>query len=384
MSKDFNSDKPRIGFRHLDGVEQIIASRWKIGAALAIAVLLCLSFLLLMPLADGIVLGLVFAYIARPLQIKFGKHRKLGAFVASLCIFVPIVFIIGVGTVEILNQISWIVDNKTAVVGAIVSFIRALNIPEELMGSFNDAIKNLFASLLPAVGSVGLIGYAQAISLFAINFIISIVFCFYILADGERLYCVFLGVMPKEYRGIVNRYACHLDLILGGVFIGTAYSALIISVTSVFVFYAFGFPHVLALATLIFIASVVPLFAGYMVLVPLALMRYIQSGFESAAIFFFVSSIVIYGPPELILRPYLTGMKSRIHPMLLILAFLGGAFVGGIAGFFAAPILLGALVAAYRVYQEYFHPELADTNLELKNMKYSFKAESEKQTQKVK
>ena len=184
--------------------------------------------------------------------------------------------------------------------------------------------------------------------------------------------------MPKEYKGIVNRYACHLDLILKGIFIGNAYSALIVSVTSVVVFYAFGFPHVLALATLIFIASVIPLFAGYMVLVPLALMRYIEHGFESAALFFVVSSLIIYGPPELILRPYLTGMKSKIHPMLLILAFLGGAFVGGIAGFFAAPILLGALVAAYRVYQEYIHPELVEANLELKNLRHSCNAESEK------
>ena len=362
----------------LDGVSQLIASRWQIGAALAIAVLLCFSFIILLPLADGIILGLVFAYIARPIQIKFERHRKLGALIASLCIFVPIVFIIGVGIVEILNQISWIIDNKTAVIGAILDFIRALNIPPELYGSVNDSIRNLFTSLLPAVGSIGIIGYATSIGLFVINFIIAIVFCFYILADGERLYSAFLGIMPKEYRGIVNRYACHLDLILTGIFIGTAYSSLIVSVTSVVVFYAFGFPHVLALATLIFIASVVPLFAGYMVLVPLALMRYIQAGFESAALFFVVSSIVIYGPPELILRPYLTGMKSRIHPMLLILAFLGGAFVGGIAGFFAAPILLGALVAAYRVYEEYIHPELVETNLELKNLRYSCNAESEK------
>ncbi len=34
--------------------------------------------------------------------------------------------------------------------------------------------------------------------------------------------------------------------------------------------------------------------------------------------------------------------------MLIIIAFLGGALVGGVAGFFIAPILLGAIVAAYR------------------------------------
>ncbi|HWR25317.1 MAG TPA: AI-2E family transporter [Methanosarcina sp.] len=361
-----------------DGVSQIIASRWKIGAALVVAVLLCFSILILLPLADGIVLGLVFAYIAKPIQLKFKRHRKLGALIASLCIFFPIVFIVGVGVVEILNQISWIIDNKTEVVGAILDFIRALNIPPELIGSVNDSIRNLFTSLIPAVGSIGLIGYARSIGVFIVNFIVSIIFCFYILADGDRLYRAFLGVMPIEYKEMVDRYACHLDLILRGIFIGSAYSALIVSVTSVIVFYAFGFPHVLALATLIFIASVIPLFAGYMVLVPLALMRYIQSGFESAALFLVVSSVVIYGPPELILRPYLTGMRSRIHPMLLILAFLGGAFVGGIAGFFAAPILLGALVAAYRVYQEYIHPELPKVNLDLKNPGFSCKPESEK------
>jgi predicted PurR-regulated permease PerM len=378
ISNDLNIHKAKPDSRYLDLYDKLLASRWKIGAALAIAVLLCLSFLILLPLADGIVLGLVFAYIGRPIQLKFKESRKLGALIASLCIFIPLVFIIGIGIVEILNQVTWIIDNKTAVSGAAVDTIHALKIPQELVAIINDSVKNFSTSLLPAIGSVDLIGYAQSISLFAINFMVSIILCFYILADGDRLYSAFLGVMPADYKEIVNRYACHLDLILRGIFLGSAYSAIIVSVTSVFVFYAFGFPHVLALATLIFIASVVPLFGGYMVLIPLALMRYLQYGFESAVFFFVIASVVIYGPPELILRPYLTGMQSKIHPMLLMLAFLGGAFVGGIAGLFAAPILLGALVAAYRVYQEYNHPEQIEANLGLKNPRGSFNAEPEK------
>ncbi|WP_243684816.1 hypothetical protein [Methanosarcina barkeri] len=75
-----------------DGVSQIIANRWKIGAALAVALLLYFAFLILLPLADGIVLGIVFAYIARPIRVKFKKHRKIGALVASLCIFIYSVY----------------------------------------------------------------------------------------------------------------------------------------------------------------------------------------------------------------------------------------------------------------------------------------------------
>jgi predicted PurR-regulated permease PerM len=369
MPKDLKHDRPVFQTGYLDGVSQIIASRWKIGAAIVLAVLLFFAFLILLPLADGIILGLVFAYIARPIQVKFGKYRKIGALIASLCIFIPIVFIVGAGIVEILNQVSWFIEHQASVMSGILEFIHSLEIPDAYVERINNAIWNLFSSLLPAVGSIGLIAYAQSIGLFVINFIISIFFCYFLLADGDRLYCAFLGVIPGDYQSIVNRYAAHLDLILKGVFIGNAYSALIVSVTSVFVFYAFGFDHVLALATLIFIASVIPLFAGYMVLVPLAIVRYFDQGFESASLFFIVSSLVIYGPPELILRPYLTSLKSKIHPMLLMLAFLGGAFVGGIAGFFAAPILLGALVAAYRVYQEQINPEMAaQADPELRNL----------------
>jgi predicted PurR-regulated permease PerM len=351
-----------------DGVSQLIASRWKIGVAVALAILLFFAFLILLPLADGIVLGIVFAYIARPIQVRFGKYRKLGALIASLCVFVPVIFIIGAGIVEILNQVSWVIEHQTSVMSGILDFIHGLEIPQAYVDRINNVIWNLFTSLIPAVGSIGLISYAQSIGLFIVNFIISVFFCYFLLADGDRLYCAFIGMIPRDYQSIVNRYAAHLDLILKGVFIGNAYSALIVSVTSVFVLYAFGFTHVLALATLIFIASVIPLFAGYMVLVPLAIIRYFEQGFESASLFFVVSSLVIYGPPELILRPYLTSLKSKIHPMLLMLAFLGGAFVGGIAGFFADHVLLGALVAAYRVFQENVHPELAaKADLELIN-----------------
>jgi len=376
MPKDVKYDRPIFQPGYLDGVSQLIASRWKIGAAIALAVLLFFAFLILLPLADGIVLGIVFAYIARPIRVRFGKYKKIGALIASLCIFVPIVFIVGAGIIEILNQVSWFIDHQTSVMSGILDFIHSLEIPEAYVDRINNVIWNLFTSLLPAVGNVGLISYARSIGLFVINFIISILFCYFLLADGDRLYCAFVGVIPGDYRPIVNRYAAHLDLILKGVFIGNAYSALIVSVTSVFVFYAFGFSHVLALATLIFIASVIPLFAGYMVLVPLAIIRYFDQGFESASLFFVVSSLVIYGPPELILRPFLTSLTSKIHPMLLMLAFLGGAFVGGIAGFFAAPILLGALVAAYRVYQEQVHPELvAQADPYLKNMAESCKTD---------
>ncbi|WP_440953450.1 AI-2E family transporter [Methanococcoides sp. FTZ1] len=329
-----------------------IGSRWKVLVIVALVILFSIFVYILLPLADGIMLGLVFAYIARPIYTFLQKKRHVGAFIATMFIVAPIILILGMGIIEIANQIVWITENQTVVISNLFDFIRNLNIPHEYYAQIQQTIWDSSLSILPLLGNLVFVSYARGIAMFVINLMIAVFVCYFLLADGDSLYHAFLRVVPDGNKSVVKRYIYHMDVILGGVFIGNAYAALSVSTLSVIVFYAFGLSHVLALATLIFIASAIPMFAGYMVLVVLSIIRYLNLGLESAVIFFVVCSIIIYVPPELFLRPYLASVKSHIHPFLIFLAFLGGAFVGGIAGFFAAPILLGSIIAAYKVYVE--------------------------------
>jgi len=89
-----------------------------------------------------------------------------------------------------------------------------------------------------------------------------------------------------------------------------------------------------------------------MVLFPISIFRYLEFGAENAAVFMIVSALILYAPTELIFKPYIVGRASRIHPLLVMLAFIGGGLVGGIGGFFMAPIFLGTLIAAYRAYMD--------------------------------
>ncbi len=340
-----------------DGISVLIRYKWKIAVSIAIAILLVIAVIIVLPLADGIVLGLVFAYISRPIYLKFKGHRRIGAFVATMFIVAPVILILGSGILEIINQITWIINNQGQVIGGIFDFIRDINIPDSIHEQLQQITWDVSTSLLPLIGKIAVVSYAQSIAMFFINLLISIIVCFFLLADGDGLYNAIIELTPKHQKSIVERYSYHLDMILNGVFIANAYAALFVSITSLFVFYVFGFSHILALATLVFIASIIPMFAGYMVILPLSILRYFDTGLQSAAIFFAVASLLIYVPPELVLKPYFASIKSHIHPLLLMLAFLGGAFVGGLAGLFAAPILLGALVAAYRVYEEQIKAE---------------------------
>ncbi len=346
-----------------DGLSRIIDSRWKLVSLIAIFFLSVLFVYILFPLADGIVLGLVFAYIARPIYMKLKRFRKTAALVATMCIVVPVVFIIGSGVIEILRQIAWIIENQGYVINTTFDFFRSIDVPQRYSADVQQMIWNISTSFFPLLSKIGIVSYAQNLMMFAINLLVAIFLCYFLLADGDGLYRAILRVVPTEYKPTAIRYLFHLDVILQGVFIGNASAALIASVLSLIVFYAFGFSHILALSALIFVASVIPLFAGYMVLLVLSLYRYLDMGLESAVVFFVVSSIIIYGPPELFLRPYLSSIKSQIHPFLILLAFMGGAFVGGIAGFFMAPIVLGAIIAAYRVYTGNDGPVCAQKNV---------------------
>ncbi|WP_406659821.1 AI-2E family transporter [Methanolobus sp. ZRKC3] len=333
-----------------DGISRIIDYKWSIAAGLLFLILLVIQFSVFLPIADGIILGLVFAYLSRPIYLKFKRFPRIGAFVATMCIVIPVVFIIGSGLFEILGQIGWLIENQASVANSLLDFFRSIDIPAKYSDDVQQLIWNFSTTVLSLFGKIGIFSYARDLLMFGLNILIAIFVCYYLLADGNRLYSTIIVCFPDKCKKSVTKYFEHLDVILQGVFIGNASAALVVSVLSVIVFYAFGFSNILALSALIFVASVIPMFAGYTVLLVLSAYRYFQYGLESAVVFFVVASLVIYVPPELFLRPYLASVKSHIHPLLILLAFLGGAFVGGIAGFFAAPMLLGAIVSAYRVY----------------------------------
>jgi predicted PurR-regulated permease PerM len=316
---------------------------------LFLALLFTSLIMILLPLADGIVLGLVFAYICRPINAKLKRWHRLGALIGTMFIVVPLVIIIGTGLVEIFRQIVYIIENQSEFIEMLFGFVRQY-VPYAYSSRINELIWDSSISLLSIMGQLGFVSYAKGIAMFMLNLVVAVFVCYFILLEGENIHASFMKIVPAELSEPVGRYLRELDRIIGGIFIGNAYAALTVSIISVFVFYAFGFTHIPALATLIFIAAIVPLFAGYMVLLALALVRYFEMGFQPAIVFFIVSNLVIYGPPELILRPYFVSVRSQIHPVVLLVVFLGGGFVGGIAGFFSAPIILGMLIAAYRVY----------------------------------
>ncbi|VVB87291.1 AI-2E family transporter [uncultured archaeon] len=336
-----------------DGVSTLIKHKWTIAVAFIIFLTAITFMYIILPLLDGIIMGIVLAYVARPLKRFFDRRiPRLSPYIATGAIVIPIFLIIGLGIIEIFNYLLWAIKNQDYVTGVLMSLVGRLDLPEFARTKTIDIISNFASYLLPIIQQlpVGKIGYTLV--LFAINILIAVVLCFYLLVDGGRLVDKAIDITPGEVKDFSRKFIKHFDGILSALFIGNFYSAIATGLLSLIVFWAFGFTNVLALSALMLIAAIVPFLAGWMVVIPLVIYRYIELGSESATIFFIVSLLVVIIPPELLIRPYIINFQSNIHPMLIIIAFIGGGLVGGIAGFFIAPILLGAIVAAYRANAE--------------------------------
>lgn len=332
-----------------DGISVIIKHKWKIVFTVLILLIAAMFLFVIIPLIDGIIMGIVLAYIARPMKRVIDRYSpKAAPYIATGVIVIPVFLIFGFGIIEIINDIIWAVKNQDYVLGVLLSLLEKLSMPDFVRDKIKDMILNFSSYLFPVLRQYLTFSIVVNFLVLALNTLLAVLICFYLLMDGERLITKITDIIPQEVESFSIRFIRHLDGILSAIFIGNTYSAISVGILSLIVFWAFGFENVLALSAIMVLAAIIPVLTGWLVVIVLGIFRYFEMGSESAIIFMLVTFVVVILPPELLIRPYIIQAKSDIHPMLIILAFLGGGMVGGIAGFFVAPILLGAIVAAYR------------------------------------
>jgi predicted PurR-regulated permease PerM len=329
------------------------------------AAALVLIIYFLFPFLDGVILGTVFAYVGRPVQEKF-HSRRLGALVATFCIVVPIFLILGLGMLEVANQIIVVAHNQAILGIGIASSVKQMmqGIPMAAKEVVAAGLQNAVGMVAPIAASVPVFQMGRVVSLGIINFIISIPVCYFLLVDGEGFVESVMALLPKEEMDSCRRYIARIDHILSGIFIGTIYTSILGSIIAAAVFYAFGLPRPFALASIVFVAGMVPFLTSWVVIIPAAIYRYFALGMGEALTFFILASALIYLPSELLIRPYLVSAKSSMHPLLVMLSFLGGAMAAGLGGFFLAPAIMGAIVGIYQVRREELAGRRADEEAE--------------------
>ncbi|RLI88415.1 MAG: AI-2E family transporter [Archaeoglobales archaeon] len=324
--------------------------RWT--AILIVCVIALLAFIAFFfsPLLDGIVMGIVFAYVAKPVKKRMeGKTGKLAAaLLATLLIIVPIFILMFYGVFQGINQVIYLFSHQHEVEESLVNALRDAGIDEKYIEEIRAWIPNVI-SIIQSKVKLSAIDVTIRAIMFFMNFIISAIVCFYVLLDADDFVARAIRIIPEEKREEVARFIAELDETLLALWFGNFAFAVIIGIASIPFFIAFGIPYAPLLSGLMFLAALIPVFAEWMVLAPVALFLALKN-LNTAILFTFIGFTFLYFVPEVVLRPHFVGYASRIHPLALLLAFVGGAIAGGAAGFFIAPMLVAIITAVYNYY----------------------------------
>ncbi|HTX43558.1 MAG TPA: AI-2E family transporter, partial [Methanocella sp.] len=224
-------------------------------------------------------------------------------------------------------------------------------------GAISEALKGSYDYAIAYLKTIPLRSTFSGLVSLAMNALISLFVCFYLLKDGGSFVKSLRDLVPSSRRSVLDTFLAEADRLLSGIYAGTFYTALFVAIGSPIVFFIFGIPYKALLTAFVFIAAMVPILSGMMVFIPLAVYIYLDRSPLIAALFLGTAIVFIYLPPDFIIRPYLINRASNLHPLLIILAFIGGGVAGGISGFFAAPLAVGLVTAVYRTYKKTVGPE---------------------------
>lgn len=134
-------------------------------------------------------------------------------------------------------------------------------------------------------------------------------------------------------------------------FIGTIATAMVQGALAGIGYAALGVPHPITWAVVTALASFLPMIGTLIVWVPIAGWLFVDGHPVKALLLAIWGILIVTSLADYVIRPRIVGGKGHGHPLLTLIALLGGIEVFGLAGLVIAPIVMSVSVAAFRLYE---------------------------------
>jgi predicted PurR-regulated permease PerM len=327
----------------------------------ALAVLMGLTFLVVAwmaaPLLVGLALGTVMGFTAEPLQAtltkRFGERRRLAAAATTLT---GGLMVVGGGTVA-----AWVMVRELVAAVAIVQMriaagtlagprvsrvLAALGLEREVViTKLRDEVGRL-ANL--AAEAAGVVAQASAGALLTV--VIAMWTMYYVLLDWPRIgrhLERLLPLDPDHTRALVDEFRD----VGRRAFVGSVATAVIQGTLAGLGFALFGVPQPITGGAILAVASFIPVVGVLCVWVPAAGWLLATGHLARMLLLTGYCLIFVMALNDYIVRPRLVGTRRGIHPLLMLVALLGGISVFGVAGIIVGPVTMSLFVATARIYE---------------------------------
>jgi len=331
---------------------------------IALGVLLLVSFAavarLAAPVWVGIVFGVLMAFTAQPLyrrvSARLGGRPHTAALMTtlltgSLCIVAGVVALY-VLTRELFSVIAFLQHRLESgtLAGLIgdnaVKIVQRMGINEvEVMRRIQDGLVSASNYATEAAGLV-----LQTTAAAVVGLVIGCITMYCVLVDWpsiplrlERI----LPLDPHHTRALVLEFR---DIGRSAI-VGTMATAVFQGVVASIGYSISGLPHAVTWGLFTALASFFPVLGTAIIWAPVSL-YFVSRGEISHGVFQAIwGLLLVVGLGDYVLRPRLVGRKGKGHPLLMLVAALGGIQVFGLAGIVVGPVTMSLFLAILTIYE---------------------------------
>ena len=293
-------------------------------------------------LLDAILLSVVLAYMIRPLAKRVERYTPhyIATFIAIFMVITPILaglvlsgYQIGQDILELSHQIPDLEErfNKQNIVLYMSQYID-MSVAIFIFDQLEEILKDIGQELIKS-------GIIVSIPLYLLIQLIFIPFItFYLISDRRKIQDRLVSMYDGPLWGQLLEQG---DQILSGIFVGQFLTAIITGIIAAAGFWMLGVPYASVLGFLVGVSELLPIIGSKVVGGFLVIVYFLIGDFTKAISLALFSLVFLWILTDIIIRPKIVSAGSKVHPLLVILGFIGGSMVMGTTGFIIGPAVLG-------------------------------------------
>lgn len=299
-----------------------------------------------------------FAYLLYP-AVNWLQRSRLPRWAAIASVYLALALVIGTvlafaGPI-VGDQARDLTANFPTLVGQTRDAIVNANnnlldyVPAEARQAAGAALDDLVKQAQAAAGAIAgqALLFAASLAAFMTALILVPLLAFYILLDADRLRDALVGMFPQRHRERALLVVGDIDAVLGGFIRGQLIVGAIVGILVTLLLIAFRIKYALLIGVFAGIVDMVPYVGAVAGAVPAVLLAVFEHG-PVWALFLALGFALMYELEGHIIAPPIVGQRVGLSPLMVIVAVLIGAEIGGIGGMFVSVPVAGIFRVLWR------------------------------------
>ncbi len=294
---------------------------------------------LIYPIIPGLIGGFVFAYAFLPVYNRIfikTKRNGLSAALTTLFVSAPILLTIFYALFKALSELEVITGLLKNTSSVSILNIFGIDVTESPFYGFITETLPTLVNLQDVFSSS-----MHELPLTLINLLFLFLALYYFLHEKIAIEEFIRKIMPPHYHKDLLEILEPTNKVINGLIYGNVMSAMIIGLLATIGFLALGVPYSFLLGLLVGLAGLLPVIGPWTIYLPIAFYFFLIGDIFRGLILLIFGVVILTLLYNFYIFPKLGGKQAQLHPFIVLIGFLGGAYMLGPVGILYGPIILG-------------------------------------------